>query len=129
MTDLPLTANRCGPRGRRTGERFYDLVRAEMPDKVIHAAVGARFVFEACGNTNRRLVDNSGPTVAAQRGGVARVRRTQLGTSAFFHRSGGLRRKLRFAANPITRRGVFWEAVSPKSPRVRGSPIFTSDFR
>jgi hypothetical protein len=45
MTDLPLTANRCGPRGRRTGERFYDLVRAEMPDKVIHAAVGARFVF------------------------------------------------------------------------------------
>jgi 7,8-dihydropterin-6-yl-methyl-4-(beta-D-ribofuranosyl)aminobenzene 5'-phosphate synthase len=31
--------------GHCAGERFYDLVRAEMPDKVIHAAVGARFVF------------------------------------------------------------------------------------
>jgi len=27
------------------GERFYDLARAEMPDKVIHSAVGTRFVF------------------------------------------------------------------------------------
>ena len=33
--------------GHCAGERFYDLVRAEMPDKVIHAAVGARFVFGA----------------------------------------------------------------------------------
>jgi dihydroxy-acid dehydratase len=24
---------------------------------------------------------------------------------------------------------VFWEVVSPKFPRLRGSPIFTSDFR
>lgn len=31
--------------GHCAGERFYDLVRAEMPDKVIHAAVGARFIF------------------------------------------------------------------------------------
>ena len=29
------------------GERFYDLVRAEMPDKVIRSAVGTRFVFGA----------------------------------------------------------------------------------
>jgi len=33
--------------GHCAGERFYDLVRAAMPDKVIHAAVGARFVFGA----------------------------------------------------------------------------------
>jgi 7,8-dihydropterin-6-yl-methyl-4-(beta-D-ribofuranosyl)aminobenzene 5'-phosphate synthase len=33
--------------GHCAGERFYDLVRAEMPDKVIHSAVGARFVFGA----------------------------------------------------------------------------------
>jgi 7,8-dihydropterin-6-yl-methyl-4-(beta-D-ribofuranosyl)aminobenzene 5'-phosphate synthase len=33
--------------GHCAGERFYDLVRAEMPDKVIHAAVGARFIFGA----------------------------------------------------------------------------------
>ncbi len=29
------------------GERFYDLARAELPDKVIHSAVGTRFVFGA----------------------------------------------------------------------------------
>jgi 7,8-dihydropterin-6-yl-methyl-4-(beta-D-ribofuranosyl)aminobenzene 5'-phosphate synthase len=33
--------------GHCAGERFYDLVRVEMPDKVIHAAVGARFIFGA----------------------------------------------------------------------------------
>src|SRR5437660_1741534 len=33
--------------GHCAGERFYDLVRAEMPDKVIHSAVGARFIFAA----------------------------------------------------------------------------------
>ena len=33
--------------GHCAGERFYDLVRAEMPDKVIRSAVGARFVFGA----------------------------------------------------------------------------------
>jgi len=33
--------------GHCAGERFYDLVRAEMPDKVIHSAVGTRFVFAA----------------------------------------------------------------------------------
>jgi 7,8-dihydropterin-6-yl-methyl-4-(beta-D-ribofuranosyl)aminobenzene 5'-phosphate synthase len=27
------------------GERFYDLARTELPDKVIHSAVGTRFVF------------------------------------------------------------------------------------
>ena len=27
------------------GERFYDLARAELPDKVIRSAVGTRFVF------------------------------------------------------------------------------------
>jgi 7,8-dihydropterin-6-yl-methyl-4-(beta-D-ribofuranosyl)aminobenzene 5'-phosphate synthase len=27
------------------GERFYDLARAEFPDKVIHSAVGTKFVF------------------------------------------------------------------------------------
>ena len=30
-----------------TGDRFYDLARIEMPDKVIHSAVGSRFIFEA----------------------------------------------------------------------------------
>jgi 7,8-dihydropterin-6-yl-methyl-4-(beta-D-ribofuranosyl)aminobenzene 5'-phosphate synthase len=29
------------------GERFYDLARAELPDKVIRSAVGTRFVFGA----------------------------------------------------------------------------------
>ena len=33
--------------GHCAGERFYDLVRAEMPDKVIRSAVGARFIFGA----------------------------------------------------------------------------------
>jgi 7,8-dihydropterin-6-yl-methyl-4-(beta-D-ribofuranosyl)aminobenzene 5'-phosphate synthase len=31
--------------GHCTGERFYDLARAELGDKVIHSAVGTRFVF------------------------------------------------------------------------------------
>lgn len=31
--------------GHCCGERFYDLARAELPDKVIHSAVGTRFVF------------------------------------------------------------------------------------
>ena len=31
--------------GHCTGERFYDLARAELGEKVIHSAVGARFVF------------------------------------------------------------------------------------
>jgi len=30
-----------------TGDRFYDLARAAMGDKVIHSAVGTRFIFEA----------------------------------------------------------------------------------
>jgi 7,8-dihydropterin-6-yl-methyl-4-(beta-D-ribofuranosyl)aminobenzene 5'-phosphate synthase len=30
-----------------TGDRFYDLARIAMPDKVIHSAVGTRFIFEA----------------------------------------------------------------------------------
>jgi 7,8-dihydropterin-6-yl-methyl-4-(beta-D-ribofuranosyl)aminobenzene 5'-phosphate synthase len=30
-----------------TGDRFYDLARAELGDKVIHSAVGTRFIFEA----------------------------------------------------------------------------------
>ncbi len=30
-----------------TGDRFYDLAREAMGDKVIHSAVGTRFVFEA----------------------------------------------------------------------------------
>ena len=30
-----------------TGDRFYDLARDAMGDKVIHSAVGTRFVFEA----------------------------------------------------------------------------------
>jgi len=29
------------------GERFYDLARAELPDKVIRSAVGTRFAFGA----------------------------------------------------------------------------------
>ena len=29
-----------------TGDRFYDLARAAMGDKVIHSAVGTRFIFE-----------------------------------------------------------------------------------
>jgi 7,8-dihydropterin-6-yl-methyl-4-(beta-D-ribofuranosyl)aminobenzene 5'-phosphate synthase len=33
--------------GHCAGERFYDLVRAEMPNKVIRSAVGTRFVFGA----------------------------------------------------------------------------------
>jgi 7,8-dihydropterin-6-yl-methyl-4-(beta-D-ribofuranosyl)aminobenzene 5'-phosphate synthase len=33
--------------GHCAGERFYDLVRTEMPDKVIRSAVGTRFIFEA----------------------------------------------------------------------------------
>src|SRR6267143_6616328 len=33
--------------GHCAGERVYELVRAELPDKVIHSAVGARFVFGA----------------------------------------------------------------------------------
>jgi hypothetical protein len=33
--------------GHWAGERFYDLVRAEMPNKVIRSAVGTRFVFGA----------------------------------------------------------------------------------
>jgi len=31
--------------GHCTGDRFYDLARAELGDKVIHSAVGTRFVF------------------------------------------------------------------------------------
>jgi len=30
-----------------TGDRFYDLARAALGDKVIHSAVGTRFIFEA----------------------------------------------------------------------------------
>jgi 7,8-dihydropterin-6-yl-methyl-4-(beta-D-ribofuranosyl)aminobenzene 5'-phosphate synthase len=30
-----------------TGDRFYDLAREQMGDKVIHSAVGTRFIFEA----------------------------------------------------------------------------------
>ncbi len=33
--------------GHCTGERFYDLARAALGDKVIHSAVGTRFVFSA----------------------------------------------------------------------------------
>src|SRR5258707_13377034 len=33
--------------GHCAGERFYDLVRAELPDKVIRSAVGTRFAFGA----------------------------------------------------------------------------------
>jgi 7,8-dihydropterin-6-yl-methyl-4-(beta-D-ribofuranosyl)aminobenzene 5'-phosphate synthase len=28
-----------------TGDRFYDLARAELGDRLIHSAVGTRFVF------------------------------------------------------------------------------------
>ena len=31
--------------GHCTGDRFYDFARAELGDKVIHSAVGTRFVF------------------------------------------------------------------------------------
>jgi 7,8-dihydropterin-6-yl-methyl-4-(beta-D-ribofuranosyl)aminobenzene 5'-phosphate synthase len=30
-----------------TGERFYDIARAALPDRVVHCAVGTRFVFES----------------------------------------------------------------------------------
>jgi 7,8-dihydropterin-6-yl-methyl-4-(beta-D-ribofuranosyl)aminobenzene 5'-phosphate synthase len=30
-----------------TGDRFYDLARQALGDKVIHSAVGTRFVFES----------------------------------------------------------------------------------
>ena len=30
-----------------SGDRFYDLAREAMGDKVIHSAVGTRFIFEA----------------------------------------------------------------------------------
>jgi metal-dependent hydrolase (beta-lactamase superfamily II) len=33
--------------GHCSGERFYDVARNELGDKVIHSAVGTRFVFEA----------------------------------------------------------------------------------
>jgi 7,8-dihydropterin-6-yl-methyl-4-(beta-D-ribofuranosyl)aminobenzene 5'-phosphate synthase len=33
--------------GHCTGDRFYDLARAALGDKVIHSAVGTRFVFSA----------------------------------------------------------------------------------
>jgi 7,8-dihydropterin-6-yl-methyl-4-(beta-D-ribofuranosyl)aminobenzene 5'-phosphate synthase len=33
--------------GHCSGERFYDLARAELGDKVIHSAVGSRIIFEA----------------------------------------------------------------------------------
>jgi 7,8-dihydropterin-6-yl-methyl-4-(beta-D-ribofuranosyl)aminobenzene 5'-phosphate synthase len=33
--------------GHCSGDRFYDLARDELGDKVIHSAVGTRFVFEA----------------------------------------------------------------------------------
>jgi 7,8-dihydropterin-6-yl-methyl-4-(beta-D-ribofuranosyl)aminobenzene 5'-phosphate synthase len=32
--------------GHCTGDRFYDLAREALGDKVIHSAVGMRFVFE-----------------------------------------------------------------------------------
>jgi putative tryptophan/tyrosine transport system substrate-binding protein len=31
--------------GHCAGKRFYDMVRAEMPNKVVRSAVGTRFVF------------------------------------------------------------------------------------
>ena len=31
--------------GHCTGDRFYDLARAALGDKVIHSAVGTRFIF------------------------------------------------------------------------------------
>ena len=33
--------------GHCTGDRFYDLAREAMGDKVVHSAVGTRFIFEA----------------------------------------------------------------------------------
>ena len=33
--------------GHCSGDRFYDLARDELGDKVIHSAVGTRFIFEA----------------------------------------------------------------------------------
>jgi len=33
--------------GHCSGDRFYDLAHNELGDKVIHSAVGTRFVFEA----------------------------------------------------------------------------------
>ena len=33
--------------GHCSGDGFYDLARNELGDKVIHSAVGTRFVFEA----------------------------------------------------------------------------------
>ncbi len=33
--------------GHCTGDRFYDIARSELGNKVIHSAVGARFVFSA----------------------------------------------------------------------------------
>ncbi len=33
--------------GHCSGDRFYDLARDAMGDKVIHSAVGARFVFNS----------------------------------------------------------------------------------
>jgi 7,8-dihydropterin-6-yl-methyl-4-(beta-D-ribofuranosyl)aminobenzene 5'-phosphate synthase len=33
--------------GHCSGDRFYDLARNELGDKVIHSAVGTRFVFGA----------------------------------------------------------------------------------
>jgi 7,8-dihydropterin-6-yl-methyl-4-(beta-D-ribofuranosyl)aminobenzene 5'-phosphate synthase len=32
--------------GHCSGDRFYDLARSELGDKVVHSAVGTRFVFE-----------------------------------------------------------------------------------
>jgi hypothetical protein len=46
VTDNQINPDYLIP-GHCAGERFYDLVRVEMPDKVIHAAVGARFIFGA----------------------------------------------------------------------------------
>jgi 7,8-dihydropterin-6-yl-methyl-4-(beta-D-ribofuranosyl)aminobenzene 5'-phosphate synthase len=34
-----------------SGDRFYDLARSELGDKVIHSAVGTRFVFQAPGSS------------------------------------------------------------------------------
>ena len=33
--------------GHCTGDRFYDLAREAMGDKVVHSAVGTRFIFGA----------------------------------------------------------------------------------
>jgi 7,8-dihydropterin-6-yl-methyl-4-(beta-D-ribofuranosyl)aminobenzene 5'-phosphate synthase len=32
--------------GHCSGDRFYDLARDELGDKVVHSAVGSRFIFE-----------------------------------------------------------------------------------